>query len=44
MADLAVLDGAKAMAMTAIDYWTSTDLQEAVSTEFVRSHTDQNVL
>lgn len=44
MADLAVLDGAKAMAMTAIDYWTSTDLQNAVSTEFVRSHTDQNVL
>lgn len=44
MADLAVLDGAKAMAMTAIDYWTSTDLQEAVSTEFARSHTDQNVL
>jgi len=44
MADLAVLDGAKAMAMTAIDYWTSTDLQDAVSTEFVRSHTDQNVL
>ena len=44
MADLAVLDGAKTMAMTAIDYWTSTDLQNAVSTEFVRSHTDQNVL
>lgn len=44
IADLAVLDGAKAMAMTAIDYWTSTDLQEAVAAEFNSSHADRNVL
>jgi len=44
MADLAVLDGAKAMAMTAIDFWTSTDRQKAVAAEFRLSNPDKNVL
>lgn len=32
--DLAVLDGAKAMAMTVIDLWTSAALRDAVAAEF----------
>ena len=44
MADLAVLDGAKAMALTAIDFWTSSDHQKAVAAEFQRSNPDKNVL
>jgi len=44
MADKAVLDGAKAMAMTAIDFWTSSERQEAVVAEFRAAKPDQNVL
>jgi hypothetical protein len=44
MADKAVIDGAKAMAMTAIDFWTSTELQEAVAAEFQTANPDRNVL
>jgi amidohydrolase len=43
-ADHAVIDGAKAMAMTAIDYWMSPELQKAISTEFVATNADKNVL
>ena len=44
MADQAVLDGAKAMAMTAIDFWTSSERREAVVAEFRTANPDQNVL
>lgn len=44
MADQAVLDGAKAMAMTAIDFWTSLECQKAVVAEFQAANPDQNVL
>ena len=44
MADQAVLDGAKAMAMTAIDFWTSSERQQAVAAEFRAASTDKNVL
>ena len=44
MADQAVLDGAKAMAMTAIDYWTSPERQVAVAAEFNAANPDRNVL
>jgi amidohydrolase len=44
MADQAVLDGAKAMAMTAIDYWMSPERQVAVAAEFNAAHPDRNVL
>ena len=44
MADQAVLDGAKAMAMTAIDFWTSSERQQAVAAEFQAANPDQNVL
>ncbi|MCX6516749.1 MAG: amidohydrolase [Actinobacteria bacterium] len=44
MADQAVLDGAKAMAMTAIDFWTSSERQQAVAAEFQAASTDKNVL
>ena len=44
MADKAVLDGAKAMAMTAIDYWTSPERQVAVAVEFGAANPDKNVL
>ena len=44
MADKAVLDGAKAMAMTAIDYWTSPERQVAVAAEFNAANADRNVL
>ena len=44
MADQAVLDGAKAMAMTAIDFWTSSERQEAVVAEFRAANPDKNVL
>lgn len=44
MADQAVLDGAKAMAMTAIDFWTSSERQQAVVAEFQAASTDKNVL
>ena len=44
MADKAVLDGAKAMAMTAIDYWMSPERQVAVAAEFNAANPDRNVL
>lgn len=44
MADKAVVDGAKAMAMTAIDYWTSPERQLAVTAEFDAANPDKNVL
>jgi len=44
MADKAVLDGAKAMAMTTIDFWTSSERREAVVAEFRTANPDQNVL
>lgn len=44
MADQAVLDGAKAMAMTVIDFWTSSECQKAVVAEFQAANPDQNVL
>lgn len=44
MADKAVVDGAKAMAMTAIDYWTSPERQLAVVAEFDTANPDKNVL
>jgi amidohydrolase len=44
MADKAVIDGAKMMAMTAIDYWTSPKQQHAVAEDFVKSNADKDVL
>lgn len=44
LADQAVIDGAKAMAMTAIDFWTSTERQMAVAAEFRAANPDKNVL
>lgn len=43
-ADMAVIDGAKAMAMTAIDFWTSSELQQAIRQEFVEANADKDVL
>lgn len=44
LADRAIIDGAKAMAMTAIDYWTSTELQTSVAAEFSATNADKDVL
>lgn len=44
MADRAVIDGAKIMAMSAIDFWTSTELQRSISEEFAATNPDKNVL
>lgn len=44
LADKAVIDGAKAMAMTAIDYWTSSQTQSAIREEFIKANTDKDVL
>ena len=44
MADRAVIDGAKAMAMTAIDFWTSPDQQKAISEEFRSTNAAKDVL
>jgi amidohydrolase len=44
LADKAVIDGAKAMAMTAIDYWTSPAAQSAIREEFLQANTDKDVL
>lgn len=44
LADKAVIDGAKAMAMTAIDFWTSPAHQEAVARDFQAANPDKNVL
>jgi amidohydrolase len=43
-ADTAVLDGAKMMAMTAIDFWTSPQQQADVAAEFAKANTDKDVL
>ncbi|MFM2071401.1 MAG: hypothetical protein RLZZ623_1664 [Actinomycetota bacterium] len=42
--DLAVLDGAKAMAMTVVDLWCSTVLRDEVATSFARRPTSVEVL
>lgn len=42
--DRAVLDGAKAMAMTVVDLWSSTVLREAAAAEFDRRPTGVSVL
>jgi metal-dependent amidase/aminoacylase/carboxypeptidase family protein len=44
IADRAIIDGAKSMAMTAIDFWTSSDRQKAVAEEFARVSPDKEVL
>lgn len=44
MADLAIIDGAKAMAMTAIDFWTSEERQKAVAEEFAKTNASKDVL
>ncbi|HEX9683679.1 MAG TPA: amidohydrolase [Acidimicrobiales bacterium] len=38
--DRAVVDGAKALAMTAIDFWTRPDLRQAAAAEFARKQAD----
>ena len=43
-ADQAIIDGAKAMAMTAIDYWTSPEQQKAISEEFALTNASRDVL
>lgn len=43
-ADQAVIDGAKIMAMTAIDYWTSPQQQTAISAEFALTNPSRDVL
>lgn len=44
IADQAIIDGAKSMAMTAIDFWTSSERQKAVAEEFARVSPDKEVL
>lgn len=44
MADRAVIDGAKSMAMTAIDFWTSPERQKAIAEEFAATNPDKEVL
>jgi amidohydrolase len=44
MGDKAVLDGAKAMAMTVIDLWTSESLRAAVAAEFAQRPTSAEVV
>lgn len=44
LADKAVIDGAKAMAMTVIDFWTSSQAQKAIQAEFAKANRDTNVL
>jgi amidohydrolase len=43
-ADKAIIDGAKAMAMTAIDFWTSPEQQSAISAEFAHANPNRDVL
>jgi metal-dependent amidase/aminoacylase/carboxypeptidase family protein len=43
-ADQAVIDGAKIMAMTAIDYWISPQQQTAISAEFALTNPSRDVL
>ena len=42
--DKAVLDGAKAMAMTIVDLWTSSDLREATTSAFAGRPSSVEVL
>ena len=42
--DKAVLDGAKSMAMTIVDLWTSADLRDAATAAFARRPTGVEVL
>jgi metal-dependent amidase/aminoacylase/carboxypeptidase family protein len=42
--DKAVLDGAKVMAMTIVDLWTSADLQQATATAFAGRPSSVEVL
>lgn len=44
MADAAVVDGAVAMALTAVDFWLSPTLRAAVSEDFARTSPDRAVL
>lgn len=44
LADQAIIDGAKAMAMTAIDFWTSPERQRAVAEEFTKTNAIKDVL
>lgn len=44
LADRAVIDGAKAMALTAIDYWTNEQAQRAIAEEFASTNPDKDVL
>lgn len=44
LADAAVLDGAKAMALTVIDFWTDGGVRRAVAEEFSRTGPDASVL
>ena len=44
LADAAVIDGAKAMALTAIDFWTSEQMRTSVQADFARANPDKDVL
>lgn len=44
LADAAVIDGAKAMALTAIDFWTDEGIRRAVREEFARTGPDHSVI
>ena len=44
LADSAVIDGAKAMAMTVIDFWTDEGIRRAVREEFERTGPDTSVI
>lgn len=43
-ADKAILDGAKAMACAAIDFWLNTSLRDDIREDFIRSNPDSDVL
>lgn len=43
-ADQAVIDGAKAMACSAIDFWLDATLRSEISSDFARSNPDTDVL
>lgn len=44
LANKAVIEGAKMMAMTAIDFWMSPDLRSRVADDFTRANPDKDVL
>lgn len=44
LADRAIIDGAKSMAMTAIDFWTRPEIRSAVRQEFETVNSDKDVL